>query len=413
MARIVKPLNDKQIKNAKPKDKNYTLSDGNGLHLLVKITGTKLWEFIYKSPTTLKRRKTSFSSYPKISLKEARVKRNEYQALLNSGIDPIEQKRNEKALIQKEYIKKINTFFKISSEWLKSYESEVSKNYHTKLERALELYVYPFIKNKSINEVTRLDIISILNNLKDRELLETANRVLMLLNKIFMYAVTYEYIPHNIIADIDKKVILGKIVKKNYPTFTKDKDIRALLLSIDDYQGDYTTKKALQMLPYVFVRSFNIRHCEWSEIDLKAKIWTIPSNKMKTKTEFILPLPHQVIEILEEIREFNGDGRYVFPSFRVKDKPMSDNTLISAIRRMGFTKEEFVPHGFRAMFSTIAYEKANNEDGHNYTGEVIEALLAHKEQNKVKGAYNRAKYIEPMRGLIQWYADYLDKLKKS
>jgi len=413
MARTIVPLNDTQIKNAKPKEKDYTLSDGNGLQLLIKSSGVKLWEFRYKSPTTLKRRKTSFSTYPKVSLKEARLRKSEYQLLLNSGIDPIEQKNNTKILIQKENTKKTNTFYKISQEWLKSYESEVSENYHTKLQRALELYVYPFIKNYAIDEVTRLDIIAILEYLKKKELLETANRVLMLLNKIFMYAVTYEYIPHNITADIDKKIILGKIVKKNYPTFTKNEDIKALLLSIDDYQGDYTTKKALQMLPYLFVRSFNIRHCKWCEIDLEAKLWIIPAKKMKMKTEFILPLPHQAITILKEVKEFSGDGKYVFPSFRAKDKPMSDNTLISAIRRMGFTKDEFVPHGFRAMFSTIAYEKANNEDGHNYTGEVIEALLAHKEQNKTKGAYNRAKYIEPMRGLIQWYANYLDEVKNG
>jgi integrase len=413
MARTVIPLNDTQLKNAKPKNKAYTLSDGQGLHLLIKPSGIKLWEFFYKSPITLKRRKTSFSNYPKVTLKEARNKRSEYQTLLNNNIDPIEQNKKNREDIKIVNIKKANTFLKVSQEWLKKYESEVSENYHKKLERALELYVYPFIKSKAIDEVTRLDIIAILEYLRDKELLETANRTLMILNKIFMYAVTYEYIPHNIIADIDKKVILGKIVKKNYPTFTKDKDIKALLLSIDDYQGDYTTKKALQMLPYVFVRSFNIRHCEWSEIDLKAKIWVIPSNKMKTKTEFILPLPHQVIKILKEVKEFSGSGKYVFPSFRAKDKPMSDNTLISAIRRMGYTKDEFVPHGFRAMFSTIAYEKANNKDGHNYTGEVIEALLAHKEPNKVKGAYNRAKYIEPMRGLICWYADYLDGVKNG
>ena len=153
--------------------------------------------------------------------------------------------------------------------------------------------------------------------------------------------------------------------------------------------------------------------CEWSEINFDTNEWIIPSNKMKTKIEFTLPLPPQVIVLLKEIHEFSGDGKYVFPSFRGKDNPMSDNTLISALRRMGYTKEEFVPHGFRAMFSTIAYEKANEDGGHKYTGEVIEALLAHKEKNKVKDAYNRASYKESMRGLICWYADYLDGIKNG
>lgn len=170
---------------------------------------------------------------------------------------------------------------------------------------------------------------------------------------------------------------------------------------------------ALKMLPYVFVRSFNIRYCEWSEIDFENRQWIIPPSKMKTKIEFILPLPNQVIEILKEVQQYTGDGIYVFPSFRGKDKPMSDNTLISALRRMGFTKEEFVPHSFRAMFSTIAYENANVENGHKFTGEVIEALLAHKETNRVKEAYNRSSYKDAMRGLIEWYADYLMELFKN
>jgi integrase len=185
------------------------------------------------------------------------------------------------------------------------------------------------------------------------------------------------------------------------------------LLAIDEYSGDYTTKMALKMLPYVFVRSYNIRHCKWDEIDFKNKLWIIPANKMKTKIEFILPLPKQVIEILEEVKEYTEDSKYVFPSFRAKDRPMSDNTMISALRRMGFTKEEFVPHSFRAMFSTIAYESANTKDGHNFTGEVIEALLAHKEINKIKAAYNRASYKEAMANLMDWYANYLDGVKNG
>ena len=411
MARQIKALTDTAIKKAKPKEKDYKLFDGNGLFLLVVKSGGKRWRLKYR--INGKERVLALGVYPSITLSKARELREYYRKQITEGINPSEQRKEKKITQQIEEVKKQNTFYKVSQDWLLSYKKEVSENYHIKLGRAFDSYVYPFIKNKAIDEVKRTDIIEILQDLKDRELLETASRVTMLINKVFMYAVTFEYAPHNIMADIDKKVILGKTVKKHYPTFTKDDDIKALLLSIDEYSGDYNTKMALKMLPYVFVRSFNIRNCEWCEIDFINNVWRIPANKMKTKTEFILPLPHQVIEILEEVKEFSGDGRYVFPSFRAKDKPMSDNTLISAIRRMGFTKDEFVPHGFRAMFSTLSYEKANNEDGHNYTGEVIEALLAHKEQNQVKGAYNRAKYIEPMRGLIQWYADYLDEVKNG
>ena len=416
MARTVKPLNDKQISNAKPKEKNYTLSDGNGLHLLIKHTGTKLWEFIYKSPITNKRRKTSFGNYPQIKLITARDKKNEYLNLVRKGIDPLEEKKIKKVEIENNNKNEENTFKKVSLDWLESYKDEVSENYHIKLTRALELYTYSFIGDKPIANITRLDLIDILQDLKDKDLKETGKRIFMILNKVFMYATMLEITPHNITADIDKKVILGKVVKKHYPTMTKSKDIKGLLLAIDDYNGDYNTKKALEMLPYVFVRSFNIRYCEWCEIDFKNMLWIIPSHKMKVKKEFILPLPHQVITILEEIKEYTGDGKYVFPSIRGKDKPMSDNTMIGALRRMGYTKEELVPHSFRSIFSTISYENMNlksENGGHNIQSEVIESLLAHEEQNKVKGAYNRAEYLNAKKELMQWYADYLDGVKNG
>jgi len=416
MANVPTTLNATLIKSLKPKDKNYTVSDTQGLQLLIKTNGTKSWEFRYTSPMTLKRRKAGLGSYPITSLAMARNKRNEYLKLVDIGIDPLEQKQTKKEVLIQDIKQKENTFKKVSLDWLENYKDEVSENYHTKLTRALELYTYSFIGDKPIVDITRLDLIAILQDLKDKNLKETGNRTFMILSKIFMYATMLEIIPHNITADIDKKVILGKIAQKHYPTFTKEKDIKGLLLSIDEYSGDYSTVQALKMLPYVFVRSFNIRHCEWSEIDLKAKLWTIPANKMKIKKEFVMPLPNQVITILKDTKEFTGSYRYVFPSMRANNKPMSDNTMISALRRMGYTKEELVPHSFRSIFSTIAYENMNlknSDGGHTIQSEVIESLLAHEEQNKVKGAYNRAEYIDAKKELIQWYADYLDGLKNG
>jgi len=455
MARRITPLTDTFIKNAKAlkkpiKDengnykkvnnkiltettnKNYTLSDGNGLQLLIKIDGTKLWEFIYRSPTetdtkgNLKRRKTSFGTYPKVGLGDrtkiedeykgtARGKRDEYLKLINRGIDPLEQKKEDKEKKLNDNTIKKNTFEIISLKWWESYKDEVSENYHNKLLRALELYTYPYIGKKPITDIKRLDLIAILEDLKSKDLKETANRTFMILTKVFKYAVTYELIPHNITADIDKKDIIGKKVEKNYPTFTKHSDIKGLLLSIKGYNGEVTTQKALEILPYLFVRSSNIRHMQWDEIDLKKELWIIPSHKMKVKTrgDFYLPLPKQVIPILEELKKYYGDDGLIFPSVRSKISPMSDNTLISALRRMGYTKEELVPHSFRSIFSTISYEYQNKsleDKGHNYSSEVIEALLSHQEKNKVKSAYNRAEYIEAKRGLIQWYANFLDDL---
>ena len=222
MAKAIVPLTATQIKNIKPKEKDYKIFDGGGLFLLVAKTGGKRWRLKYRFSG--KEKVLALGTYPDISLKEAREKREYYRNLVTNNIDPSDQRKKEKKIIQYETLKKENTFLRVSQQWLKSYESEVSVNYHSKLDRALELYVYPFIKNVAIEDVKRLDIITILEYLRNKDLLETASRTLMILNKVFMYAVTYEYIPHNIIADIDKKVILGKIVKKHYPTFTKEKD---------------------------------------------------------------------------------------------------------------------------------------------------------------------------------------------
>lgn len=188
--------------------------------------------------------------------------------MIANNIDPSEKRKQSKEENKIQEIQKLNTFYKISQEWLESYQYEVSEKYLNKLERSLELYVYSFIKDRPIEQIKRLEIIDILKDLKNKELLETAKRVYMLLNKIFMYAVTMEYAPHNIIADIDQNTIIGKVEKKHYPTFTKEKDIKGLLLAINEYQGDYTTKMALKILPYIFVRSYNIRHMEWNGMKL-------------------------------------------------------------------------------------------------------------------------------------------------
>lgn len=398
MARITKPLTSTEIKTAKSLEKDYKLFDGGGLFLLVASTGGKRWRLKYRFNN--KEKILALGTYPSISLKDARELRDKYKSMIAKNIDPNEEKKQQKEQNIIEEKRKDNTFHKVSQEWHSNYKTEVSENYHTKLDRALENYIYPFIKNKPIEDITRLHVIEILQDLKNKGIVDTASRVYMILNKIYKYAVTLEYVPHNIIADIEQRNILGKREKNHYPTFTKKDDIKGLLLAIDEYSGDYSTKMALKILPYVFVRSFNIRHCEWSEIDLKNKEWIIPASKMKTKSEFILPLSDYVIDILEEMKKYSSESKYVFPSFRDKNRPMSDNTLISALRRMGYTKDEFVPHSFRAMFSTIAYENMNE---HQCSAEVIEALLAHKETNKVKEAYNRATYKEGMKKLVIWY----------
>ena len=415
MARNIIALTDKKIQNSKQKEKKYKLSDGGGLFLEIRPNGSKLWRLSYR--INGKSKEYAIGTLQEYSLKEARERREELKKLVARGIDINEQKKQNK-LLQKEVTeKKENTFYKISQSWLNDYikRKELSEDYGKKLGNALNNYIYPSIKNKSIDEVTRKDIIKILEYVADtRGLRETAHRLYTQLNSIYMYAVTHEYVRLNIIRDIDKSIIIGKVEKKHYPTLTKEKDIKGLLLAIDDYNGDYSTQMALKIMPYVFVRSYNMRHAEWSEIDFKLNEWVISAEKMKTKTEFILPLPPQVMKILEEMREYKLSQKYIFPSARYRDRPMSDNTLTSAIRRMGYTKDEFVPHGFRSMFSTVANTRANHEGTDKR--DIIEALLAHKEKNKIREAYNRTSnrdLLKPMREVIEWYGDYLEGVKNG
>lgn len=420
MARLTKPLTDREIKEAKPKAKDYSLSDGSGLYLLITNRKTKLWRFNYLFET--KRYLLSLGTYPSTTLLQARKQRDELKIQIAKGINPSQKKKDDKEA--KKIIEAIseNTFFNVSQNWLKSYESEVSSSYHTKLSRALTNYIYPLyeyngakvsIKDKPINEITRKNIIAILEQLKENISQETAKRTAMLLQKIYRYAVTHELTPHNIIFDIDMKVVIGKSQEVHYPTFSKDDDIRGLLQAIDGYNGDYSTKMALRALPYLFVRSSNMRMMEWSEINLQTKEWIIPAHKMKTKIEFTLPLPPQAIEIIKEVQSNKLSDKFVFASGVYKDRAISDNTLNGALNRLGY-KGVFNPHSFRAMFSTVANTYANDpQKGHGYTSEVIEALLAHKEPNKVKEAYNRSTYKEAMRGLIEWYGDYLDGVKNG
>jgi len=415
MARVIIPLTDKKIQNAKAKEKKYKLSDGGGLFLEIRPNGSKLWRLSYR--INGKSKEYSVGTLKEYSLQEARERREALKKLVARGIDINEEKKKKKLLHKEATEKQANTFYKISQSWLKDYSKRktLTENYTKKLESALINYVYPSIQKKAIDEVTRKDIMKILEYVADTKgLRETAHRLHTQLNSIYMYAVTHEYVGLNIIRDIDKSIIIGKVNKKHYPTLTKEKEIKGLLLAIDDYNGDYSTKKALQIMPYVFVRSFNIRHAEWSEIDFKNKEWIIPSEKMKMKTEFILPLPPQVMKILEEMKEFKLSERYIFPSSRYRDRPMSDNTLTSAIRRMGYSKDEFVPHGFRSMFSTIANTRANHEGTDKR--DIIEALLAHKEKNKIREAYNRTSnrdLIKPMREVIEWYGNFLEGVKNG
>jgi integrase len=407
MPKLATPLTDRQIKAAKPtQDKKVLkLSDGGGLYVQIESKQnkvSKIWRLNYRFDK--KQQTYTIGAYPLVSLSEARIKREELKKMIADGINPSKHKQQVKQEAKLKQEKIENTFRKVALEWHKSYHGEVSEEHHYKLLRMLELHILPYIGNMPIDEIKPLDIINRIETIKQKDgKEETANRVYSQINKIYKYAVTYQYVESNPAISIDTKIVLGKKKENNFPEI---QDPKAVLASIAEYQGTFATKKALELLPYTMLRSYNIRLLEWSEVDFDNQQLIIPAHKMKIKKEFILPLSNQALKILEEVAKFSTSAKYVFPSPNYSNRGLSDNTLISAFRRMGYSKEEIVPHSFRNLFSTICYENFND---HKIHADVIEALLHHQEANKVKKAYNRAKYLEPKRELIQWYADFLDK----
>jgi len=403
MAKPTATLTATQIKGVKPKEKNFKLFDGGGLYLEVTPSGSKLWKLKYRFNG--KEKKYSIGKYPSIELAEARIKRDELKILIANDVDPNEKKKKEKQAQKLQDEKQVNTFQNLALQRLNKVRDDISESHYKRMLRGFKNDCFPFIGSKNIDEVTADDIIEIMQRMEKRGVKESARKLFQAISKTYKWAVSNRYAQRNPANDIDLNELLGKQEVKSYATFTDDENIRGLLLAIDGYQGEYTTKQALKFMSYTAVRTINIRHAEWNEIDLKTKQWNIPASKMKTKNDLIVPLTDSAIKVLQDTKELTGAYKYIFPSIKSKTAPMSDNTLLGAIRRLGFTKEEFTPHGFRSMFSSIAHEKSP------YKYEAIELQLAHSVGNSVSKAYNRAKYLNERRELMQWWSDYLDEVR--
>ncbi len=406
MARVTIPLTATEVKSAKPKEKAYKLFDGQGLFLFVDKTGGKLWRLKYKSPVTDKEKTYSMGRFPDISLLQAREKRQELRSMITQGIDPMLEKQEEKVKLVAKEVKKSDTFKKVAEEFFK-HKTDLSEGHLKRQKARLSNDIYPFIGDTPITEITRLNIIESVKRIEARGTIETAHRVLSLCNSVFRYATAHEKIPYNILADIDRKNILKPAPDKNYPTITDPEEIKHLLNALDGYKGEAITRYALQLLPFVAARPGNIRSAEWSEIDFENYQWVISGEKMKTGGKHIIPLSLQAMKIIKELQMLTGDGEYLFPSPLDKKRPMSDNTLNAALKRLGY-KGQMNPHSFRAMFSTVLHEKITE---HNFHSGIIERQLAHKEKNKVKAAYDHSEYLPQRKELMQWWANWLDGVR--
>ncbi len=414
MATHTKPLTFTEIKAAKPKTKKYRLFDGGGLYIEITPSASKLWRFKYRFEG--KEKLLSFGKFPDLSLQDARLKREETRKKIANGFDPSEEKKQEK--IKREAKKadeerKAFTFDELSKKYFKhriSREDAPSEKYMDKLQKRVEKHCYPIIKEKPIDEITRQDVEKIIERLKDAEFYEVARRVLQITKAILDHGVMKYDLSSNVAAILKPREEIGKKTVRHFPIITDKEELKGLLIAIDGYTGDYSTKQALRVMPYLAFRPGNIRALEWSEINLENRVVTIPGSKMKSKREYRSPIPKQVLKILEETKTYSGGGRYVFPSYIHKDRPLSENTLNLGLRRLGYTRDQLVSHSFRRIFSTIAH---SNLKDHGNSSLAIESQLAHRDLNEIRDTYNESDFYEERIGLMQWWSDFLDDVKKA
>jgi integrase len=391
------PLTDTAIRNAKPKDKPYKLTDGKGLYLLVNKVG-KYFRFDYRYNG--KRKTLALGVYPDIKLQEAREKHEEARKLLRNDIDPSLHKKISKHIKTEQAV---NTFEFLAREWFGKFKHTWKPGHSRTITQRLEANVFPWLGGQPIAEISALEILAVLRRIEDRGAIETAHRVKQIISQVFRFAVATGRAENDPTAAL--RGALAPAKPKRMATITDPKKAGELLRTIDVYQGHFVTKCALRLAPLVFVRPGELRHAEWSEIDLDKAEWKIPGEKMKMGSPHIVPLSRQAIEVLKEIKPLTGRGRYVFPGLRTVERPMSENTILSALRNMGYAKEEMSGHGFRAMASTLLHEQG-------WPSDIIERQLAHVERNTVKAAYNHAQYLPERKEMMQAWADYLDRLRE-
>ena len=396
MPKRITPLTDTKVRTIKPAEKPKKLFDGGGLFLLVTPTGGKLWRLKYRFGGIEKL--LALGAYPQTSLADARQKRDDARALMLNGVDPRDIKKAQKAAGAQEN----ETFEVIAREWHTKFSASWAASHSNKIIRRFELYVFPWLGDRQIKSITAPDLLTVLRRIEAKGTLDTAHRTRQNCGQVFRYAVATGRAERDPSADL--RGAIPPASGKHMATITDPKEIAGLLRSIDDYRGSIVTRCALQLAPLFFVRPGELRHAEWSEFNLDAAEWRIPAEKMKAGVLHIVPLSRQALGVLREIHPLTGHGRYVFPSPRTDSRPMSSNAILSALRRMGFAKDEMSGHGFRSMASTLLNEQGWNRDA-------IERQLAHAERNSVRAAYNYAEFMSERKKMMQAWSDYLFAIK--
>lgn len=392
------PLTDTALRKAKPADKVQRLFDGGGLYLEITPAGGKLWRQKYRFGG--KEKRLAHGTYPEVSLADARERRETARKLLAAGIDPGEHKKAVRAASEE---RDANSFEVVAREWFARQRSAWVPSHADKIIARLESDLFPWIGKRPVAEVTAKELLTTLNRIVDRGAVETAHRALQNCGQVFRYAIVTGRTERNPAGDL--RGALPPVKPTHRAAITSPKEIGALLRAIDGYVGSNVTRAALQFAPLVFVRPGELRHAEWSEIDLEAAEWNIPAEKMKMREPHLVPLARQAVEILTELQGLTGHSQFVFPGGTSPRRPMSNNAILAALRRMGFAKEEMSGHGFRAMARTILDETLH------FRPDYIEHQLAHAVRDPNGRAYNRTAHLAERRKMMQAWADYLDALR--
>ncbi|RRW32278.1 tyrosine-type recombinase/integrase [Ectopseudomonas oleovorans] len=414
MVRTVTPLSDAKCEAAKPREKGYKLSDGQGLFLLVKPTGVKTWRFKFIRPDGREGLAT-FGSYPALTLKEAREKRAEALERLANGIDPVEAARQQRLETANA---RINTFEAVAREWHSICARKWKPHHAATVLRRMEQHLFPAVGSRPVAELKTRDLLVPLKAAESRDTLETASRLRQYMTGILRLAVQSGLIGSNPAIDLQGATATRKTSHRPALSLEKLAELQARL---EAYSGRMLTRLAVELSLLVFIRSSELRFARWEEIDFDRALWTIPGERAaiegvkhsqrgaKMGTPHLVPLSRQTLVILEEVRQLTGRFELIFPGDHQHWKPMSENTVNSALRRVGYdTKTEVCGHGFRAMACSALIESGL------WNRDAVERQMSHQERNSVRAAYiHKAEHMEERRLMCQWWADYLDACRQQ
>jgi integrase len=396
-------LKDQQVKNAKtPDSEPYIMADERGLFLLVTPGGGKLWRWRYRFAG--KQKIMSYGQYPDLSIADARDMHQHARNLLAKGIDPMAEKKAAKEARKELEAVKDHSFRAVSELWLKWWSTDKSAQHVDATRRRLEANVLPLIGSRPVGEIQPTEIVRVVRSIEARERGDLAKRAFQVCGQIFRHAIAEGITENNPVAKLKPGDVLKPTVKTNVARISVE-ELPTLLRDIELYQGKVITRLAMKLMALTFLRTSELIEGVWTEIDFEARRWTIPAERMKMPAPHVVPLSTQAIEVLEMLRTVTGKERFLFPGEQDSSKPMSNNTILFALHRMGY-KHRMTGHGFRGVASTILHEQGYNHDH-------IELQLAHMPRDPVAAAYNYAKYLQPRTVMMQRWADFLEQTQRG